>query len=394
MSKEGYISLCKECVEIMIKPCKLTTIILLICTLIFSTILPVIGSELDDIYKEQEKIDKQIKETESNINKKEKERQKTLAELRSINSSIEKTYNEIEDLENKLTVAENYIDDTQKEITLKEGELAERTEVFENRLRQIYQQGDVNMLEVLFQATSINDLLTRFEFLKRLASNDTDLLTILESERTTLENKKIDLENKKADLIALKTSRETKTQQLQIASARQKDVVKEIESQKESYQKMLNDLEQQSKLVAEAIRRMQSTGGVSPSWLQWPTPGQNRVTSSYGWRIHPINKNKSFHTGVDIASPYGSNIVASANGKVLLAGWQGAYGNTIIIDHGGGLSTMYAHQSKFLVKAGDTVKINQPIGKIGTSGWSTGPHIHYEVRVNGDHVNPMPYLRK
>jgi len=378
----------------MTKIGKLLIGIFLISVLFLGSVLPVIGSELDDIYKKQDQIDKKIKETESNINQKEKEKQKTLAELQSINSNIEKTYKEIEELENKLVVAEQYIDGTQEEITVKETEVAERTEVFENRLRQIYQQGDVNILEVLFQATSINDLLTRFEFLKRLAANDTDLLAILESERTILENKKQDLENKKADLLALKSSRQTKSQQLQIASARQKDLVKEIESQKESYQKMLDDLEEQSKIVADTIRRMQSTGGKSPSWLQWPTPGQTRVTSIYGWRIHPINRNKSFHTGVDIASPYGSNIVASANGKVILAGWQGAYGNTIIIDHGGGLATMYAHQSQFLVKAGDTVKINQPIGKIGTSGWSTGPHVHYEVRINGDHVNPMPYLRK
>lgn len=373
---------------------KFLTSALLIGTLFTGSILPVIGSELDNIYKEQEKIDNEIKQTESTIKQKEKEKQKTLAELNSINASIEKTYDEIEKLEKELTVAEKYIEETKQEIDAKEIEVAERTEVFENRLLQIYQQGDVNILEVLFQATSINDFLTRFEYLKKLAENDTELLDVLETERTALENKKKDLENKKANLLALKSSREVKSQQLQIASSRQKDLVKQIESEKQAYQKVLDDLEQQSKIVAETIRRMQSTGGKSPSWLQWPTPNYYRVTSIYGWRIHPINKNKSFHTGVDIAAPYGTNLVASANGKVIFAGYQGAYGNTIIIDHGGGLSTMYAHQSKFLVKVGDTVKINQPIGKIGTSGWSTGPHVHYEVRINGEHVNPMPYLRK
>ena len=266
--------------------------------------------------------------------------------------------------------------------------------MFENRLRQIYKQGDVNILEVLFQATSLSDFLTRFEFLKRIAENDTELLSILEGEKAALENKKKDLENQKADLLALKSSKETKNKQLQIASSRQKDLVKELEQQKEAYEKMLNDFKEQSEIIAATIRRMQSSGGQRPTWVQWPTPGQYRVTSSYGSRIHPITKKQSFHTGVDIASPYGSNIVASANGKVLFAGWQGAYGNTIIIDHGGGLSTMYAHQSRFLVKAGDEVKINQPIGKIGTSGWSTGPHLHFEVRIDGDHVNPMNYLRK
>ncbi|KJS21418.1 MAG: hypothetical protein VR72_10340 [Clostridiaceae bacterium BRH_c20a] len=378
----------------MIKSCKLITIFLLICTLSFSSVLPVIGSELDDIYNKQEQIDKKIKETETAIKQKEQQKQKTLAELQSLNSSMEKTYNEIEKLENQLVVAEQYINDTQKDINLKEQDLTERTTVFENRLRQIYQQGDINVLEVLFQSTSITDLLTRFEFLKRLAKNDTDLLTVLETERATLEDKKVVLENKKADLLALKNSRETKHQQLQIASTRQKDLVKQIELQKETYEKMLDDLEKQSKVVAEAIRRLQSAGGQRPGWLQWPTPGQYRITSAYGMRFHPILKTQRFHTGVDIAAPYGSNAIASANGKVIFTGWQGGYGNTIIVDHGGGMATMYPHLSKYLVKVGDNVKRNEAIGKIGTSGWSTGPHIHFEVRINGDHVNPMPYLRK
>lgn len=380
--------------DIMTKIGRLLTSTLLIGTLFFGSILPVIGSELDDIYKEQEKIDQKIKETEKNLKKTEQQRKNSLAELQSINTSIEKTYTEIQALEDKLTVAEQYIDKTEKEINVKEEEVAERTEVFENRLRQIYKQGEVNILEVLFQATSLNDFLTRFEFLKRIAENDTELLAILESERTALENKKKDLENQKSDLIALKASKETKSQQLQIASSRQETLAKELESQKEAYQKMLNDFQEQSEIIASTIRRMQSVGGQSPTWVQWPTPGQHRVTSKYGSRIHPITKKASFHTGIDIGAPYGSNIIAAANGKVLFAGWQGAYGNAIIIDHGGGLSTMYAHQSKFLVKAGDTVKINQPIGKIGTSGWSTGPHLHFEVRINGDHVSPMDYLRK
>ncbi|NLT95075.1 MAG: peptidoglycan DD-metalloendopeptidase family protein [Clostridia bacterium] len=366
----------------------------LIGLLFLSSILPVIGSELDDIYEEQKKIEQKIQETEKNIKKTEQQRKNILAELQAINASIEKTYQEIEELENKLTVAQNYIDKTQMEIDVKENEVAERTKVFENRLRQIYKQGEVNILEVLFQATSISDFLTRFEFLKRIAENDTQLLAVLESEREALENKKKDLENQKANLLALKSSKETKNQQLQIASSRQKNLAKELEQQKEAYEKMLEDFKEQSEIIAATIRRMQSTGGQSPSWVQWPTPGQYRVTSPYGSRIHPITKKQSFHTGVDIAAPYGSNIVAAANGKVLFAGWQGAYGNTIIIDHGGGFATMYAHQSQFLVKAGDTVKMNQPIGKIGTSGWSTGPHLHFEVRINGDHVNPTKYLRK
>ncbi|MFZ5945523.1 MAG: murein hydrolase activator EnvC family protein [Bacillota bacterium] len=361
---------------------------------IFIIILPVSGADLDDIYIKQEQIDKKIKETESMIKKKEQEKQKTLNELQSLNRSMEKTSDEIETLENKLTVSEREISLTLEDISLKEGELDHRTTVFENRLREIYKRGDINYLEVLFESSNITDFLTRFELLKRIANNDMSLLADLEKERQELENKKNALENKKAELLALKNARETKHQQLQIASSRRQDLVKKIESQKESYEKMLDDLEKQSQQIAEEIRRLQSMGGERPGWLQWPTPGYYRVTSAYGWRFHPILKSQRFHTGVDIAAPYGSNAIVSANGRVIYTGWQGGYGHTIIVDHGGGMSTMYPHLSKYLVKVGDNVKRNQVIGKIGTSGWSTGPHIHFEVRINGDHVNPMPYLRK
>jgi len=368
---------------------------LIICALTFSVISPAIGSsQLDDIYNQQQQIDKKINDTETKIKQKEREKQKTLSELQALNRSMEKTTDEIDTLENKLAIAEKHIDSTQNEINIKETEVDERTTVFQNRLSQIYQQGDVNFLEVLFQSTSFSDFLTRFELLKKLAENDTDLLSILEAERTALEEKKSELENKKQELLVLKESKKKKNQQLQIASARRQTLVKKIEQQKEYYEAMLDELEKQSEQIAAEIRKLQSSGGERPGWLQWPTPGYYRITSPYGMRFHPILKINKFHTGVDIAAPYGSNAVAAANGTVIYTGWRGGYGHTIIVDHGGGMSTMYPHLSKYLVKVGDYVKRNQPVGKIGTSGWSTGPHIHFEVRINGEHVNPMPYLRK
>jgi len=373
---------------------KLFFTFLIISTFIFKLGAPVLASQLDQIYKQQEVIDNKIKDTENKIKQKEQEKRETLAELQSLNRSMEKTSSEIESLENKLVLAAKHINKTQEEIIVKEKEVSERTDVLEKRLRQIYRKGEVNFLEVLFQSTSISDFLTRFEYMKRLAKNDTSLLTELEKQREILENEKAQLENKKLELLAMKQARQKKHQQLQIASSRRESLVKKIEQQKESYEKMLDELEKQSQQIAAEIRKLQSAGGQRPGWLQWPTPGYYRITSPYGWRFHPILKSRRFHTGVDIAAPYGSNAIAAANGKVIYTGWRGGYGHTIIVDHGGGMATMYPHLSKYLVKVGDYVKRNQAVGKIGTSGWSTGPHIHFEVRINGDHVNPMPYLRK
>jgi murein DD-endopeptidase MepM/ murein hydrolase activator NlpD len=130
-------------------------------------------------------------------------------------------------------------------------------------------------------------------------------------------------------------------------------------------------------------------GGV----MKWPTPGYTRVSSPYGMRIHPIYKVKKMHTGIDIDAPSGAKIVAANSGKVILAGWNGGYGNCVIIDHGGGLATLYAHQSKILVSVGDKVQKGDTVGKVGSTGLSTGPHLHFEVRKNGSTTNPIPYVK-
>lgn len=156
-------------------------------------------------------------------------------------------------------------------------------------------------------------------------------------------------------------------------------------------------MDEESNRVAAEIRRLQeaqrnrtlSRGGK----MLWPTPGYSRITSDYGMRVHPILKTKRMHTGIDIAAPMGAKVVAALDGGVIYVGWNGAYGRTVIVDHGSGISTMYPHLSKSLVKVGQEVRAGQKIAEVGSTGWSTGPHIHFEVRKNGDPINPWPYLK-
>ena len=126
--------------------------------------------------------------------------------------------------------------------------------------------------------------------------------------------------------------------------------------------------------------------------MAWPTPGYTRITSPYGMRTHPITGVYKLHTGVDLGAPYGSNFIAATDGTVIIAGYNTAYGNMVIIDHGGGVSTLYAHGSKIMVEVGQTVKKGDIVLKVGSTGYSTGPHAHFEVRVNGKVVDPMPYI--
>ena len=134
-------------------------------------------------------------------------------------------------------------------------------------------------------------------------------------------------------------------------------------------------------------------GPYSGGTMGWPVPGHTRISSPYGYRIHPVFKTRKLHTGIDIPAPSGTTVAAASDGTVIYSGTLGGYGKTIMIDHGGGVVTLYGHNSSLTVSEGTTVKRGNTIAKVGSTGISTGPHCHFEVRKNGGYVDPMPYLR-
>jgi len=162
-----------------------------------------------------------------------------------------------------------------------------------------------------------------------------------------------------------------------------------------AYEKALDEMEEAqrklNKMIAE-LQAKQKKGYMGTATFAWPTPGYTRITSPYGWRIHPIYKTRRMHTGIDIGAPAGSNIVAATHGEVIYADWLGGYGKTVVLDHGGGISTMYAHTSVILVEVGQKVRKGQVIAKVGSTGVSTGPHLHFEVKINGNHTDPWKYF--
>ena len=160
-------------------------------------------------------------------------------------------------------------------------------------------------------------------------------------------------------------------------------------------------LEAESKAMNERIRKLQAAlaaqsgkGSTHGTISNWPVPGYYSISSSFGWRTHPITRKRSMHTGMDIVAPTGTAMRAAGAGVVLISGWGGAYGNMIVLDHGGGISTLYGHASRLNVKEGQSVTANQLIGAVGSTGWSTGPHLHFEVRIGGNPTDPAQYFRK
>jgi len=198
------------------------------------------------------------------------------------------------------------------------------------------------------------------------------------------------LQKEKAEL-------ESEKKELQIQQENKKMLLSQLESQQDKLEQMLDEMEEISQEISKKIKQILAQQKTKRKYvggkLAWPLEAEYPITSYFGMRFHPILKKTKMHTGIDIGAPYGSNILAAADGEVITAEWVPAYGLTVIIDNGSGIVTLYAHMSKILVHKGQVVKRNNVIGRVGSTGYSTGPHLHFEVRINGDVVNPLSYLK-
>lgn len=371
--------------------------IMMLAAFVVTGVLPVVAAdEVDEqisVYqRQQQELQNQINEAKKNVNNTVIEKNKALGDLKSINDNIDSINTVIAQLDTEIAASEVQIAATQTEIENKQRDLDGRLAIFSTRLKEIYQYGDVDFLEVLLQASDLTDFLTRFEYLRYIAENDQKLLEEVKTLKQSLEEQKASLVAQKEDLESKRKTHAAKVQELEVASRQQEELVASIQDDLEFEMASLAAFEEESNKIASQIRSLQSSSGKAPSSMVWPCPASRRVTSPYGPRTHPIKKTKSVHTGVDIGAPSGSNIVAAADGTVIAAGYNSAYGNYIIIDHGGGVSTLYGHMSAFVAHNGDAVMANQLIGKVGSTGLSTGPHLHFEVRKNGAHTSPNPYI--
>lgn len=368
----------------------------LLCALFMSSTLlvPAYAAKVSSLKNDKSAIDSQIKSQEAKLKEKKKEKADIFDQLQDINSSIEEADKKIEDIHNKKAETEKAIAATEKELKEAEARLEERTEIFGTRLKEIYKQGDVDYLEVLMEATSFRDFLVRYHLLEKIAEQDMDLLEEIENEHNVIVEKQAKLETDKKELAALEQEAQESIQVLEQKKGEKKKIMASLETEKAAIEKGLAELEKASNAVAAQIRAAQSRptaySGKSSGQFLWPVSGP--ITSDFGWRVHPVLGTRRLHTGIDIGVGSGTPIHAADAGAVISAGWMGAYGNAVVIDHGGGLSTLYGHMSSIGVRAGQTVSAGQVIGKVGSTGWSTGPHLHFEVRRNGDPVNPMGYL--
>lgn len=342
---------------------------------------------------------KQLEEYSKKTEQIKKEQDEKTAQQKGLNGQIKQKQGQVVDLEEEISVldgeiqvAEKAIQTLEVEITEKTGQVDQRTDYLNQRLVQVYVDGEMSFLDVLFDSVSLTDFLTRYDLMGRIVDQDVELLTDLQREKAELDEDKQLLEETKAGLEADKSSREEKVKSLesQQMELERKSVqlgsdLKELAAAEDE----LNELSQQiMKMVAE-IQAKHSSVYLGKGTMGWPVASYTRISSYYGYRLHPILKVQRFHSGIDIAAPKETPALASETGKVIVATNMGGFGNTVIIDHGGGVSSQYSHLNSFAVSVGEFVAKGQKVGGVGTTGLSTGNHLHFQIMVNGETVDPL-----
>lgn len=357
--------------------------------------VPVLADDVSQLKQQQQQINSEKNAVQSQIKETKREKTERVKQLNELNAEMNRVQQTLDELNAEIATTSEKISYTEMEISNKQRDYDGRLAIFNLRLKEMYQYGEVNFLEVLLNSSSLSDFLTRFEYLKYIANNDKKLLDDVTAIKASLEQEKQSLDEMKASLEISKKNQMAKSSELETATQAQQQLVNQINSDLNAQFELLEDLEAESNAIASQIKAIQAKNSANtkaPGAYLWPCPSSRTITSEYGYRIHPISGVKKLHTGMDIGAKSGSDIIAAAGGTVIMAQYYGGYGNCVIIDHGGGVSTLYAHMSSIGVKNGQTVTAGQSIGKVGSTGNSTGPHLHFEVRINGNTQNPRNYV--
>ena len=269
--------------------------------------------------------------------------------------------------------------------------LARRRSLLAGRLRDIHRYGRAGYLDVVLGAASFPEFVARARMVRAIVRSDARMIDAYTTDRDRTAALREDLIVEQQRLQAL--LEETEERRLQIAdqATAKREALQAVVRERTASERAIRDLEEDSAALEALIQSLQSGASAGPrrSLSAFLLP-RGPVTSRFGFRRHPIFRLRQFHQGVDIAAPRGSQVLAASDGKVLFASWYGGYGKLVILDHGGGTSTLYGHLSAILVKPGQVVARGQRIGNVGSTGYSTGPHLHYEVRQNGRPIEPGP----
>ena len=318
------------------------------------------------------------------------------AELSEVMGNLNELQAQANNLQKKSDTLQGKINDNQAKLEKKQQEMQERMLIYRKRLRDIYINGQINYLDVLLGAKDFSDFSSRMYLLQKIISRDLELLEKLKQDAAEINSRKEQLAAEMKEIKATQTELEAKKAKVNKLREQRAYMLYKAQEEEQSSQEEYERLLAISENIASMLRNMENAGGGAPAGqggtgqFMWPCNGP--ITSYYGWRTHPIFGTTKYHSGMDIAVDSGTPIHAADSGTIVYSGWLGGYGNCVMIDHGGGLVTLYAHNSALNVGEGQYVSKGAVVAYAGSTGYSTGPHCHFEVRLHGELTEPLNYL--
>lgn len=345
----------------------------------------------------QDKINKASKEKQEALDKMKKaQEQKSdiVAESDQLEREIDIIQTEIYAIDDIIADVDTQIAEKEEEIARIQEQIDNQDELFKECLRAMDETSTVSYLELLLSSENFSELLINIESINEITQHDMAIIDEMTKLKTEVEDAKAEIEEYRAEQEEARNIADGKRSELATKLQAKENLAKQLEKDIQNYMKVYEEARRQEEALKGSLNYSSSSSEYLGSGrFCWPAPSYTRISSPYGYRIHPIYNTKKFHSGVDLAAPGGSNILAAENGKVISAGWNGGYGNCLVVDHGGGISTLYAHASRLLVSKGAYVTKGQVIAKVGTTGNSTGNHLHFEVLINGKTTDPMAYIK-
>jgi murein DD-endopeptidase MepM/ murein hydrolase activator NlpD len=365
--------------------------------------------DIDRRLQEIERLQAELARREGNVRRQISEadaRRDALSdELAELQAVVDEVQGRVDTAESALRRVQTKLDERTREMKQLEAALSSRLEDLKKRAVHIYKHGPASIFDMVVVSVGFGDFLRRFAYTLNLVGEDNARVAEIKHERARIVREREEIQKlrddaaRQLDVVAAERNRAASVAN-RVAGHRNAAVgelqgsyqqLGNIQQQRARYERETAALRTESAAIAAFLRgRGSGTATVSPKGMSWPTSG--KVTSGYGWRTHPIFGTRRFHAGIDIGAPTGQAVVAAGGGQIVFAGPKSGYGNTVIMYHGGGIATLYGHLSSFSARQGATIVRGGRIGGVGCTGYCTGPHLHFEVRVNGDPVNPAGWL--
>ncbi len=344
-------------------------------------------AELDDVQQKLQQADVQKQKAQAAADDASSKMSEVVAQLAKIQADITT-------LQGKSDKLQKDIDSNSTVLKDKKVKMEGRMKIYRKRLRDIYINGQINYLDVLLGAKDFNDFASRMFLLQKIIAGDLDLVETVKKEADEIQKRQDLLDKQMAEIKKDRESLETKkkdSEKLRQERAQLLYKANEEKQRKDADYDRLNAISENIKDMLQSLERqssMPSEGGTGR--FIWPVTGP--ITSYCGWRTHPVFGTTRYHSGLDIAVDSGTPVHACDSGTVVYSGWMGGYGYAVMINHGNGLVSIYGHNSSLDVSEGESVSKGQVISRAGSTGWSTGPHVHFEVRLHGEVVDPLNYL--